>query len=93
MLHEDKIAEGRSELKKVLAAEPENANANYEYGKAELTAGHLDSAIEHLEKAAKGSPEKSYIHYQLGRAYQQAGQPSNAEREFAKVKTLRGMPQ
>jgi hypothetical protein len=37
------------------------------------------------------SPAKPYIHYQLGRAYQRAERIQDADREFAKVKALRGI--
>ena len=71
--------------------QPKNADANYEYGKAELGAGNVRGAIEHLELAALASPAKPYVHYQLGRAYLRAGRAGDANREFAKVKALRGM--
>jgi len=54
-------------------------------------AGDVPTAIKHLERAAKASPTKPYIHYQLGRAYLKARRQQDAEREFAKVKALRGL--
>jgi Flp pilus assembly protein TadD len=80
-----------AELTRVLAIEPNHANANYEYGKAKLAAGDLPAAVEHLERAAKAGPSKPYIHYQLGRAYFKVGRQRDAEREFARVRELRGI--
>jgi len=87
------VPAGMTELAQVLDAQPNDANANYEYGKAKLTAGDVPAAIKHLERAANASPTKPYIHYQLARAYLKAGRRQDAEREFAKVKALRGIDQ
>jgi Flp pilus assembly protein TadD len=58
-----------------------------------LNAGDVQSAIEHLERAVHANPDKAYAHYQLGRAYLKAKRPQDANREFAKVKNLRGIPE
>ena len=81
-----------AELKRVLAADPDNAGANYEFGKMQLAAGDVAVAIRHLERASRSDQNKPYIHYQLGRAYQAVGREHEAEGEFAKVKALRGIP-
>lgn len=91
LLHSNEPMAGLAELKRVLAADPDNAGANYEYGKSQLAAGDVPAAITHLKNAARHDANKSYIHYQLGRAYQAAGRMQEAEKEFAKVKALRGI--
>jgi tetratricopeptide (TPR) repeat protein len=58
---------------KVLALDPDNAEANHLMGTLALEARDRDLAIEFFEKAVKGKPKDPFFHYNLGNAYLEAG--------------------
>jgi tetratricopeptide (TPR) repeat protein len=74
---------------KVIANDPEYANAQYEAGKIYFDRGRYPDAAEHLEAAARLSPEKDYIHYQLQSVYRKLGRAADADRELDIYKQMK----
>ena len=74
---------------RVIEADPNYVNAQYEAGKILLDRGDLAGAAEHLQAAANLSPDKDYIHYQLQSAYRKLGRTAEADRELAIYKDLK----
>ena len=76
-----KLDEALAELKKVLRARPDHAQARYLYGKILLAQGSAEQAAEQLEAAVRSAPKDANIHYQLARAYQSLGREEAARKE------------
>ena len=81
--------EARTLLAKVTNAAPEQAEAQYQYGKLLLDDGNPADAIAHLQAAEKLDPEKDYVHYQLQSAYRRVGNTEAAAREAAAFREIK----
>ena len=81
--------EARALLAKVTNTAPEQAEAQYQYGKLLLDDGKPNDAIAHLEAAEKLDPEKDYVHYQLQSAYRRVGNTEAAGREAAAFREIK----
>jgi tetratricopeptide (TPR) repeat protein len=68
---------------------PKSAEDFYNLGVFELNSHALDSAIEHLAKAAKMKPALDHIHYALAAAYALRGDADLALQHLGKALTLR----
>jgi tetratricopeptide (TPR) repeat protein len=86
---ESKIDEALALYLKVIAANPDYANAQYEAGKILLDRGDFANAAAHLQAAANLSPDKDYIHYQLQSAWRKLGRNADADRELEIYKGLK----
>jgi tetratricopeptide (TPR) repeat protein len=86
---ESKIDDALALYLKVIAANPDYANAQYEAGKILLDRGDFTSAAAHLQAAASLTPDKDYIHYQLQSAYRKLGRDADADRELEIYKGLK----
>ena len=75
-----KSDEALRELRNIVAAKPNYADARYLFGKILLARGAAVDALEHLEVAARLAPEDANIHYQLGQAYQRLGRTDSPRR-------------
>ena len=76
-----RAAEAEKLFQEVIAAQPEHANAQYEYGKILMDHGEVENAIAHLEMAARLNPQADYVHYQLQAAYRKDGRTADADRD------------
>jgi tetratricopeptide (TPR) repeat protein len=86
---QSKIDEALALYLKVIAANPDYVNAQYEAGKILLDRGDFANASAHLQVAASLSPDKDYIHYQLQSAYRKLGRDADADRELEIYKGLK----
>ncbi len=72
-----------------MAANPQDAQAQYQLGKMLLDDGKAKEAVPYLEEAARLSPKTDYVHYQLQAAYRKEARIADAEREMALYKELK----
>jgi tetratricopeptide (TPR) repeat protein len=79
---QSRIDEALALYLKVIAANPDYVNAQYEAGKILMDRGDFANAAVHLQAAASLSPDKDYIHYQLQAAYRKLGRDADADREL-----------
>jgi len=86
---QSKIDEALALYLKVIDANPDYVNAQYEAGKILLDRGDFANAAAHLQVAASLSPDKDYIHYQLQSAYRKLGRGADADRELEIYKGLK----
>jgi tetratricopeptide (TPR) repeat protein len=86
---QSRIDEALALYLKVIAANPDYVNAQYEAGKILLDRGDFANAAAHLQVAAGLSPDKDYIHYQLQLAYRKLGRNADADRELEIYKGLK----
>ncbi|HWG21009.1 MAG TPA: tetratricopeptide repeat protein [Terracidiphilus sp.] len=86
---QSKVDEALALYLKVIAADPDYANAQYEAGKIFEDRGQYGDAATHLEIAARLTPEKDYIHYQLQAAYRKLSRSADADRELAVYKDIK----
>ena len=77
------------ELRGVLRARPDYADARYLHGKILLARGDAGAAAGQLEIAARLAPEDANIHYQLGQAYQKLGKTDLAQEQFQVFQRLK----
>ena len=77
------------ELRRVLDADPSNADARYLLGKIHLATGNTEAALAQLEAAAALAPEDPNIFNQLGLANQKAGRPDEARAHFERFRQLK----
>jgi hypothetical protein len=68
-----------------IAAQPEHANAQYEYGKIFMYHGDVHGAVAHLRIAACWKPNIAFVHYQLQAAYRQ----EREDRELGNLEQIR----
>jgi tetratricopeptide (TPR) repeat protein len=86
---QSRIDEALALYLKVIAANPDYVNAQYEAGKILMDRGDFANAAVHLQAAASLSPDKDYIHYQLQAAYRKLGRNADADRELEIYKGLK----
>ncbi len=86
---QSKIDDALALYLKVIAANPDYANAQYETGKILEDRGQYSDSVGHLEAAARLTPEKDYIHYQLQAAYRKLNRSADADRELEIYKALK----
>lgn len=70
--------EAASEYARVLAAEPEHAEALAFFGTRELALGRTQKAIDYLQRAARANTDEPQIQLSLGSAYLAAGRLDEA---------------
>jgi Flp pilus assembly protein TadD len=68
---------------------PEDADALYELGKAQLETGDSAAATDLLEKAIRLKPEQSHMYYQLSLAYRRQGRAKDGETALRQYEKLR----
>jgi len=85
---EGKVSQAITDLKFVLAREPDNFRAWEELGEASLATSQTTEALTAFERAARLAPENAEVLWRYGRALQRAGQKAAAEEVLAKVKAL-----
>jgi tetratricopeptide (TPR) repeat protein len=88
-LEQSKTDEALALFLKVVAADGDYVNAQYQSGKIYADRSQWQDAAAHLEVAARLSPDKDYIHYQLQSVYRQLGKTADADRELAIYKDLK----
>jgi tetratricopeptide (TPR) repeat protein len=86
---QSKVDEALALYLRVIKANPNYANAQYEAGKIMVDRGKFGDAVGHLEIAAGLSPEKDYIHYQLQATYRKLGRNAEADRELDVYKQIK----
>ncbi len=80
--------EAQSALEKAVNERPNDATAQIALGQIYLAGGHLDDAIEHLEKARQMQPSQPSIYANLAKAYQRRGDSLRAQQAFAVLEKL-----
>jgi tetratricopeptide (TPR) repeat protein len=81
--------DARRSLDRALALAPDLADAHYQRGLLDLSAGRPDSAVASLEKAAQESPDSPLYHLNLGIAYYQAKRVGDSIPEFRRAVELK----
>jgi predicted Zn-dependent protease len=76
-------------LKRALAQDGNNYEANYRLGQAYLTLGQASLAVPCLERATWAAPDKSNSYYLLYRAYRVLKQPDKASGALETFKRLK----
>jgi tetratricopeptide (TPR) repeat protein len=76
-------------LKKVLATQPDHAEANYELGKELRIEGKASESLSYLEAAVRLKPGFEPAHYQLQSAYRTVGRSEDADREARIYRALK----
>ncbi len=85
---EGKISPALTDLKFVLARQPNNFRAWEELGEASLAAGRSSEALPALMKAAALAPRNPEVLWQYGHALMRVGQKAAAGEVLAKVNSL-----
>ena len=75
--------------KKVLASQPDHAEANYELGKELRNEGKAGESLSYLETAVRLKPQFEPAHYQLQAAYRAVGRSDDADREAKIYRALK----
>jgi len=86
-------AEGRGEealpeYNRVLAAQPEHAEALLFLGSRDMALGRPQTAIDYLQRAAQSSPDEAQVHLTLGSAYLAARRLDEARTTLARCLEL-----
>jgi tetratricopeptide (TPR) repeat protein len=84
-----RLVEARTLCNKILAAQPDEANAVHLLGLLAHQSGQLGEAIEQLRRAAKLAPAVPHFHANLGEMYRLAGRIDDAVREGRRAVELR----
>jgi tetratricopeptide (TPR) repeat protein len=82
-LANDKVPESLALFQKMVAAQPEAAQAHFGLGRAQLASKKLDEAIASLERTLVLDSTQP-AHYRLGIAYQEKGNKTKAIEAFTK---------
>ena len=77
-LSERQTEQAITQLKQILTATPQDADANYFLGGALVQNGDYQEGIQYLEKARQLNPEAWGIYFYLGKARLQLGRPAEA---------------
>ncbi len=85
-LANDKVPESLALFQKMVAAQPEAAQAHFGLGRAQLASKKLDEAIASLERTLVLDSTQP-AHYRLGIAYQEKGNKAKAIEAFNKFLT------
>lgn len=80
--------EGLKELALALEMNPNLYEARITLGRALLSKGRAQEAVEHLRRAAELAPDNPEPHYQLSLAYRRLGMKADADAESAIVKRI-----
>jgi Flp pilus assembly protein TadD len=83
-----KMEEGIKELQLALQIDPNLYEARITLGRALISMGRSDVAIEHLRRAAELAPDNPEPHYQLSLAYRRLGNKDQSAAESAIVKRI-----
>jgi serine/threonine protein kinase/tetratricopeptide (TPR) repeat protein len=78
----DRPEEAVAIWKGIAIRDPVNVNARFNLGTCQMTAGHLDEAIEAFRTVLALSPDNGVVHYQLGVALLLKGDGNGALAEF-----------
>ena len=81
-------AEGLNGLERALQINPNLYEARIALGKALISRGRWNDAVEHLARAAALAPDNPEPHYQLSIAYRRLGRKEDAANEAAIVKRI-----
>lgn len=81
-------AEGLNALERALQINPNLYEARIALGKALISRGRWNDAVEHLTRAAALAPDNPEPHYQLSIAYRRLGRKEDAANEAAIVKRI-----
>lgn len=87
-LYEDDYKQGQETFKELAQEDPNNAEAQYYYGRFLLADDQARKAQPYLQKAVTLSPDKSNYHFWLGLAYGEAGQESHERKSYEKALQL-----
>jgi tetratricopeptide (TPR) repeat protein len=92
LILEGSYEEAETELAKLLAEFPDNADILLIQGEVLVAQRKLEPAVAALEKCAAIDPERPRLHFQLGSALAQLGQNARAIEEFGKELELNDDP-
>jgi tetratricopeptide (TPR) repeat protein len=82
------FAEAQSALEKSVAERPNYADSQLELGELLLSAGRVDDAVAHLEKARQLAPKNPAVYSHLAIAYGRQGHSDEAQRMLAILAAL-----
>jgi predicted Zn-dependent protease len=82
------FAEALKAMEKAVAEQPDHAGSQITLAKLYLTAGRLDKAIAHLEKARQLDPRNTSVYSHLAIAYRKQGNLSKAREMLAMLARL-----
>ena len=88
-LKQNHVQEGMHHFQQAAQINPNYAPAFEALGELDLYLHRNDDAVHALEHAVAVAPDFAKAHYNLGRAYQALGRTADAEKEFARAKSLR----
>jgi tetratricopeptide (TPR) repeat protein len=75
-------------LRKILANDPKNVEANQEFGTLLVAKGKIVAAVPYLQLASQSRPDDSNLHRLLAEAYEASAQPLDAVREYQRAAEL-----
>ena len=84
-----RLAEAEQIYRRILAADPRNADALYLLGVVAHQVGMHDGAIQLIEQAIRLNPSNPHFHNDLGEAYSALRRPSDALRSFEHALNLK----
>jgi len=82
------FAEAEAALEKSVAERPNSGTAQLALGELYLTAGRLDDAIAHLDKARQFAPKNASVYSHLALAYRRRGEIPEAQKMLATLAKL-----
>ena len=76
----------------MIRQDPENAAAHFYRGEALNRLGHVDEALEALERASRLQPRNARIYYLMGILYDRKHLPAEAGAMYRRARELSGNP-
>jgi outer membrane protein len=84
--------QGISMLREVLAEDPKNELALFNFGMLSIQSGQYDKAVEYMDRLVAVNPNHVQGQLLLGVAYMNKGNKEKARQQFEKVKQLDNDP-
>jgi Tfp pilus assembly protein PilF len=84
---------GVTKLREVVAAHPDNIDAQVTLANLAITSGQYDKAIERLEGVAKKHPDNAKVLFVLAESYRSKGDKKKAVELFEKSRELMTDPE
>src|SRR5205085_9710800 len=85
------MAAAEKELRSVVAAAPDNVDANFDLGRAFAKSRNYEQAVKRFERVLQLRPDYTQAHYQLFLAYSRDKRPELAKAELEKFHLLEDM--